>query len=118
MSGRKIKITDWFLAGFGELPAKFAGPLSTKSAGCSIEMKTTDFLGIMNSSLLRLLSVSIGLTAFAPAALSQTGSDVARKAFPSVVMIVMEDANGQPNTIGSGFFVSERVPSGIIMGRD
>jgi S1-C subfamily serine protease len=104
-----MKITDWFLAGFGELPAKFARPLSTKSAGCSIEMKTTDVLGIMNSSLLRLLSVSIGLTAFAPAALSQTGSDVARKAFPSVVMIVMEDANGQPNTIGSGFFVSENV---------
>ena len=63
----------------------------------------------MNSSLLRLLSVSIGLTAFAPAALSQTARDVARKAFPSVVMIVMEDANGQPNTIGSGFFVSEDV---------
>ena len=73
------------------------------------EMKTTDVLGIMNSSLLRLLSVSIGLTAFAPAALSQTASDVARKAFPSVVMIVMEDANGQPNTIGSGFFVSGNV---------
>ncbi len=32
---------------------------------------------------------------------------VAEKAFPSTVMIVMEDSNGQPNTIGSGFVVGD-----------
>jgi hypothetical protein len=66
-------------------------------------------MDIMNSSFLRLPSVLISLAALAPAVWSQTASDVARKAFPSVVMIVMEDANGQPNTIGSGFFVSKNV---------
>jgi hypothetical protein len=70
-------------------------------------MKTTNLMNIVNGGLLRLVLAPIGLIAFAPAAFSQTASDVARKAFPSVVMIVMEDANGQPNTIGSGFFVSE-----------
>lgn len=46
----------------------------------------------------------IGLSAF-----SQTAMTVAKKAFPSVVMIVMEDTTGQPNTIGSGFFVAEGI---------
>lgn len=38
---------------------------------------------------------------------SQTAQQIAKKAFPSVVLLVMEDANGQPLSLGSGFFVQE-----------
>jgi len=40
-----------------------------------------------------------------PPAQAQTARLIAQKAFPSVVMLVMEDANGQPISLGSGFFV-------------
>jgi S1-C subfamily serine protease len=36
---------------------------------------------------------------------AQTAQEIARKAFKSTVLLVMEDANGQPMTLGSGFFV-------------
>jgi S1-C subfamily serine protease len=42
-----------------------------------------------------------------PSTDAQTPMAVAEKAFPSTVMIVMEDSNGQPNTIGSGFVVGD-----------
>ena len=35
--------------------------------------------------------------------------DIAKQAFPSVVMLVMEDDNGQPLSLGSGFFVREDI---------
>lgn len=40
---------------------------------------------------------------------SQKPKDIARKVFPSVVMLVMEDENGQPLSLGSGFFVKEHI---------
>jgi len=40
---------------------------------------------------------------------AQTPQQIAKKAFPSVVLLVMEDANGQPMSLGSGFFISEGV---------
>ena len=40
-----------------------------------------------------------------PAANAQTPQQIAKKAFGSTVLLVMEDANGQPLSIGSGFFV-------------
>ena len=63
----------------------------------------------MKITLLRIASVLVSVLAFMPTAFSQTAMNVAKKTFPSVVMIVMEDANGQPNAIGSGFFVAEGV---------
>jgi len=36
---------------------------------------------------------------------AQTAQEIARKAFGSTVLLVMEDANGQPLSLGSGFFV-------------
>ena len=36
---------------------------------------------------------------------SQTAQAIAKKAFGSTVLLVMEDANGQPLSLGSGFFV-------------
>jgi S1-C subfamily serine protease len=38
---------------------------------------------------------------------AQTPQEIAKKAFPSVVLLVMEDANGQPVSLGSGFFVRD-----------
>lgn len=38
---------------------------------------------------------------------AQTAQEIARKAFTSTVLLVMEDANGQPLSLGSGFFVRD-----------
>ena len=40
-----------------------------------------------------------------PVANAQTPQQIAKKAFGSTVLLVMEDANGQPISLGSGFFV-------------
>lgn len=40
---------------------------------------------------------------------SQTAQEIAKKTFPSVVLLVMEDENNQPVSLGSGFFVSENI---------
>lgn len=55
-----------------------------------------------------MLSIFIAL-AFALNATAETPQQIAKKAFPSVVLLVMEDANGQPISFGSGFFVREGV---------
>lgn len=39
----------------------------------------------------------------------QNARDIAKKAFPSVVMLVMEDSAGQPLSLGSGFFVRKDI---------
>ncbi len=41
------------------------------------------------------------------AATAQTPQQIAQKAFRSTVLLVMEDANGQPLSLGSGFFVKD-----------
>lgn len=38
---------------------------------------------------------------------AQTAQEIAKRAFPSTVLLVMEDSNGQPLSFGSGFFVRE-----------
>jgi S1-C subfamily serine protease len=38
---------------------------------------------------------------------AQTAHEIAKKAFGSTVLLVMEDANGQPLSLGSGFFVRD-----------
>ena len=38
---------------------------------------------------------------------AQSAQEIARNAFGSTVLLVMEDGNGQPLSLGSGFFVSE-----------
>lgn len=40
-----------------------------------------------------------------PPANAQTPQQIAKKAFGATVLLVMEDANGQPISLGSGFFV-------------
>src|SRR5438132_6426392 len=36
---------------------------------------------------------------------AQTAQEIAKRAFGATVLLVMEDANGQPLALGSGFFV-------------
>lgn len=43
----------------------------------------------------------------ASSAHAQTAQEIAKNAFGSTVLLVMEDANGQPLSLGSGFFVRE-----------
>lgn len=55
--------------------------------------------------LLALLSLAILPLFGATVAHAQSAQEIARKAFGSTVLLVMEDANGQPLSLGSGFFV-------------
>lgn len=58
---------------------------------------------------LALFCFSLGLIARPTIAEAETPQQIAKEAFPSVVLLVMEDANGQPVSLGSGFFVREGV---------
>jgi hypothetical protein len=40
---------------------------------------------------------------------NQTPRQIAQTAFPSVVLLVLEDSNGQPASLGSGFFVGDNI---------
>lgn len=40
---------------------------------------------------------------------SQTAQEIAKKTFPALVLLVMEDANNQPISLGSGFFISDNI---------
>src|SRR5687767_7584946 len=42
-------------------------------------------------------------------AAAQSARQLAQQAFRSVVLIAIEDANGQPSSLGSGFFVRDGV---------
>ena len=56
-----------------------------------------------------IIASSLALLVLAREASAQNAKEVAKKSFPSVVMIVMEDANGQAVSLGSGFFVADEV---------
>jgi len=60
---------------------------------------TTRWMGPLYGALLLLLGAS--------SAQAQTAQEIARKAFGSTVLLVMEDSNGQPISLGSGFFVRD-----------
>jgi S1-C subfamily serine protease len=64
-------------------------------------------LAVMEDYIKRVaaLLVIVGGTLFAPLIQAQTAKAVAAKSFPSVVLLLMEDSQGQPFSLGSGFFV-------------
>ena len=67
---------------------------------------TTSLLGPMCAGF--LVFVGIGT------ANSQNAQEIARKAFRSTVLLVMQDEYGQPLSLGSGFFVgSEQIASNL-----
>jgi len=54
------------------------------------------------------LLICVLILAVLPSTVSaQTAQKIARKAFKSTVLLVMEDSNGQPLALGSGFFVRD-----------
>ncbi len=60
--------------------------------------------------LSKLITASLILGLFLISlAIAGNARDIAKQAFPSVVMLVMEDDNGQPLSLGSGFFVREDI---------
>lgn len=59
----------------------------------------------MNTTPLWLLCWVLFMLFGASSAHTQSAQEIARKAFGSIVLLVMEDANGQPLSLGSGFFV-------------
>lgn len=54
---------------------------------------------------LKCLSVALLLILATTFADAQTAQQIAKNTFDSTVLLVMEDANGQPLSLGSGFFV-------------
>ena len=75
-------------------------PASAPSAGKG------DFpMTLTITSYLRMLCAVVLALIGATSANAQTAQAIARKAFDSTVLLVMEDANGQPLSLGSGFFV-------------
>src|SRR5437867_9565594 len=61
----------------------------------------------IKSMPLRLVCWLLPMLFGAYAGQAQTAQETAKKAFRSTVLLVMEDANGQPRSLGSGFFVRE-----------
>lgn len=63
----------------------------------------------MMKSANKLTIICFALIAVVAAAYGQTAREVAKKAFPSVVILLMDDKNGQLASLGSGFFVEEGI---------
>lgn len=66
-------------------------------------------MNTLNRYMKQILSIFILLAAFTNAANCQSAVEVAKKAFESTVLLVMEDSSGQPLQIGSGFLVEPGV---------
>ena len=64
-------------------------------------------MGQFNFMGQKLLYAVLLVYAVVSQAQAQTAQKIAKKAFRSTVLLVMEDANGQPLALGSGFFVRE-----------
>ena len=52
-----------------------------------------------------LFLILVSSALFTPSVYGQGAKAIAAKSFPSVVLLLMEDAQGQPISLGSGFFV-------------
>ena len=72
---------------------------ATKKDQAMARVLGASWIGLSMGTLLLLLTAN--------PTLAQSVQDIARKAFASTVLLVMEDANGQPLSLGSGFFVRD-----------
>lgn len=64
-------------------------------------------MGQIKPRLFGFLCWTFLLIVEASSAHAQTAQEIAKKAFGSTVLLVMEDANGQPHSLGSGFLVGD-----------
>lgn len=62
-------------------------------------LPTTRWVGLLWVASLVLLGTTV--------VQAQTAQEIAKRAFGSTVLLVMEDANGRPLSLGSGFFVRD-----------
>ena len=58
---------------------------------------------------MKFLRISLVFFSMSCACFGQSARDIARNAFKSVVLLEMNDSNGQPLSLGSGFFVSKGI---------
>ena len=72
-------------------------------------MKKWEIALYLNSPILIFCIVVIALSFATSLSQAQTARKIAQNAFPSVVLLVMEDTNGQPVSLGSGFFVKDDI---------
>jgi S1-C subfamily serine protease len=63
----------------------------------------------MRMALRGLLGLAVALSLVPSSVNGQSARVIAQKTFPSVVLIVMQDANGQAVSLGSGFFVRDGI---------
>src|SRR6266508_4486615 len=66
-------------------------------------------IGFARMRTLRCLSLVAALCFALGAKAAENARQIASATFPSVVLLVMEDERGQPVSLGSGFFVKEKV---------
>jgi S1-C subfamily serine protease len=58
---------------------------------------------------MKFVGIALAILSIPNTCLGQSARDIARIAFKSVVLLEMNDSNGQPLSLGSGFFVSDGV---------
>jgi len=58
---------------------------------------------------MRFFRITVILLSMASVCFGQSARDIARVAFKSVVLLEMNDSNGQPLSLGSGFFISNGI---------
>ena len=63
----------------------------------------------LNSLILVTFIIIVGLLFEPSLSQAQSARQIAQNTFPSVVLLVMEDTNGQPVSLGSGFFVKDDI---------
>jgi len=81
------------------------GECSSRLSGRSLGDMKGHKMAQMKNKLLGLLCWTFLLFFEANSVHAQTAQEIAKKAFRSTVLLVMEDANGQTLSLGSGFFV-------------
>lgn len=62
-----------------------------------------------NKTLTKSLAVAWLVVSICSPVHAQSARDLARKTFPSVVLLAMQDSGGQPLSLGSGFFVADGI---------
>ncbi len=58
---------------------------------------------------MNFVRIAVIMFSMSTACFAQSARDIARVAFRSVVLLQMNDPNGQPLSLGSGFFISSSV---------
>lgn len=72
--------------------------------------KVTTKVNILRHEIHKVFALVLSalfLSALPFTVLAKTAQEIARKAFGSTVLLVMEDSNGQPLSLGSGFFIRD-----------